>query len=204
MSHHLRFVGHRPQRAALVVFGVLALAACGSSGKPSGAGKRTSSAATPGLAFSKCMRSHGVPNFPDPNTPGGGFQVRITSTQRMVDIGAVPGVDVRSPAFLAAYAGCRKLLPRVGPRYGPQHTSAAALAQARTRSRCMRAHGVANWPDPGTYLPDIPNPAAVGLSAVITIDGAVFLIPASINSDAPAFVKAAANCGLPYGGANRP
>jgi hypothetical protein len=39
---------------------------------------------------------------------------------------------------------------------------------------------------------------------VVSIDGAVFLTPASINSDAPAFVKAAANCGLPYGGANGP
>jgi hypothetical protein len=48
-------------------------------------------------------------------------------------------------------------------------------------------------------LPDIPNPGAQGLSAVISIDGAVFKIPASINNDAPAFVRAATTCGLPYG-----
>jgi hypothetical protein len=185
---------------ALAAFSsALAVAACGGSSKPKTASSSSkSSAQTPGLAFSKCMRSHGVPNFPDPNT-GAGFQVHVSGTLNSVNIGDIPGINQQSPAYLAAYSACKKLLPQIGPGFGQQHPSAAAIAQAREWSKCMRAHGVPNWPDPQTYLPNIPNPAAQGLAAVISINSAVFLIPLSINPDAPAFVLAAKTCELPYG-----
>jgi hypothetical protein len=123
-----------------------------------------------------------------------------SSAGSSVVIGSIPGINEQSPAYVAATKSCQKLLPQVGPGYGEQNASAADMAQARGWSTCMRAHGVSNWPDPGTYLPDIPNPGSAGYSAIISVDGAVFLIPASINSDAPAFVQAAKTCGLPYGG----
>ena len=52
--------------------------------------------------MSRCMRSHGVPNFPDPtfqSGPGGGVGVGIK-------IGNGSGIDPSSPAFQAAQKEC--------------------------------------------------------------------------------------------------
>jgi hypothetical protein len=50
-------------------------------------------------AFARCMRAHGVPNFPDPNGRSG-------------QLGPDSGVDPGSPAYLAALNGpCRSLAP---------------------------------------------------------------------------------------------
>jgi hypothetical protein len=56
------------------------------------------------LAFSSCMRKHGVPDFPDPTFSGGGIGVRINGK---------PGSDLNlnSPTFQAAQQACQGLLP---------------------------------------------------------------------------------------------
>jgi hypothetical protein len=64
-----------------------------------------------GLAFSACMRSHGVPSFPDP-PPGGGV-IRILPGN---------GVDPHSPQYRAATTACRKYFgntSKLGPNAGP-------------------------------------------------------------------------------------
>jgi hypothetical protein len=53
------------------------------------------------LSYAKCMRSHGITNFPDPfRHPDGGYGFLYTNQ-----------VDQSSPAFLAANQACRNLLP---------------------------------------------------------------------------------------------
>jgi hypothetical protein len=59
------------------------------------------------LEFSRCMRSHGVPGFPDPKASGGGIQLSI---------GKDAGVDPNSSQFKAAQQTCQKLMP--GPKDG--------------------------------------------------------------------------------------
>lgn len=87
------------------------------------------------LAYSRCMRRNGVPSFPDPQTSGAGV---------VIGIGA--GVDPSSPQFQRAESSCRTLLPRGGP---PTRAEVARAERAALAfSRCMRAHGVANFPDP--------------------------------------------------------
>jgi hypothetical protein len=55
------------------------------------------------LAFSACMRKHGLPNFPDPQFPsGGGVAVKIT---------AGSGIDPGSAQFQAAQKACQAELP---------------------------------------------------------------------------------------------
>jgi hypothetical protein len=55
------------------------------------------------LKFSRCMRSHGVPKFPDPKfSPNGGSQLTF---------GKNTGVDPSSPQFQAAQKACQKLVP---------------------------------------------------------------------------------------------
>jgi hypothetical protein len=59
------------------------------------------------LKFSKCMRAHGVPGFPDPTTsPGGGVGLSVKSSS---------GVDPGSPIFQAAQRACQSLMPGGGP-----------------------------------------------------------------------------------------
>jgi hypothetical protein len=109
----------------------LALAACGSSGKPTAAGSSNNYASF--LNFSKCMRSHGVLSFPDPS-PGGGIKLAIGS-----------GLDPQSPTFQSAQHSCKHLLPGGGPPAEvPESQKLAMLRHAE----CMRAHGVPSYHDP--------------------------------------------------------
>jgi hypothetical protein len=56
------------------------------------------------------MRSHGVPNFPDPTVqsgPGGGVGIGIR-------VQAGSGIDPKSPAFEAAQKICQPILQKAG------------------------------------------------------------------------------------------
>lgn len=132
------------------------------------------------IAFSKCMRAHGVTNFPDPSG-GGGLNLDGT------------GINPQSPSFRAAQAICFKLLPGGGP--AKQHASAQQIKQATETSECMRAHGVTGFPDPvvskSSGPPDL-NPAQY--SSVEDSGGLIIAIPKSINPQSPAFVAAAKTC----------
>jgi hypothetical protein len=87
------------------------------------------------------MRTHGVPNFPDPSSTGNqGLQVRITPSSATVN-----GVTVNAPAFKTAMQACQADLPN-GGKGGP--VSLSQRRQALAFSACMRAHGVTNFPDP--------------------------------------------------------
>jgi hypothetical protein len=55
------------------------------------------------LAFAKCMRSHGVPKFPDPKVAANGGMLQ--------SIGPEMGVDPSSPAFKRAQQTCQQLVP---------------------------------------------------------------------------------------------
>jgi hypothetical protein len=110
----------------------LAIAACGSSGKPRvTTGTGASSAYALRLRFSTCMRSHGVPNFPDP--PANGDPFRLSS------------LDEQSPAFQSAQQSCKK--PLRGSSQGSPLPESQKLA-AITNAQCMRKHGVPSFPDP--------------------------------------------------------
>jgi hypothetical protein len=60
------------------------------------------------LKFSECMRSHGVPNFPDPKFEGGGVRIALKSGS---------GLNPQSPQFQAAQKACQGDMP--GPKGGP-------------------------------------------------------------------------------------
>lgn len=62
------------------------------------------------LKFSACMRSHGVPDFPDPVIVQGGTAVGFDPPR---------GADQSSPSFQAAVRACRKIEPGMaGPMAG--------------------------------------------------------------------------------------
>jgi hypothetical protein len=136
-------------RAAAVAAVVLALLATAcSSGRPSSAGHSSAAAMATASAvgFSRCMRSRGVPNYPDPTSSGA---LPKTSPQQL---------GVSSSRFQAAQAACQHLIPDSGliqqtqqcmlTGNCPQALVQQILTAERKFARCMRAHGVPNWPDP--------------------------------------------------------
>jgi hypothetical protein len=157
----------RLRLAALMTAGFLAVgaavSACG--GGPSTPGAATGSTttiaanssggttdATGLVAYSSCMRSHGVPNFPDPASSGGIPKTGVISAE-----GAVSSAQVD-----AAQNACKSLLPAGSPLSGtPIQTVPTRDQQDYLKvAACLRSHGVANFPDPtfsnGTVHFDIP------------------------------------------------
>jgi hypothetical protein len=132
------------------------------------------------LAYSKCMRSSGVPNFPDPK-PGGGLLFHASRGM------------ASSPAFRAAQAKCKKLLP-AGPGAGPP-PSAQTLAHYLKVAQCMRRHGVPDFPDPRTSVPS--NPLGTGAGVISDIEGVILVFGGTIDMQSPAFTQAAAVCAFP-------
>jgi hypothetical protein len=121
--------------AAALAAVALLTAACG-GGSPSA----TASSGTgqgrlaQALAFAHCMRSHGAPDFPDPDSSGGFPMARSHSS----DVGA----------FLSAKAACNHLYPNMGKGQGADPAQQAAQQrQALAFAACMRGHGIPNFPD---------------------------------------------------------
>ena len=150
------------------------------------AGSTGPSAARPGaLAFAKCMRANGVPNFPDPN-PGGGFEFHASA-----------GI-ISSPAFKAAHAQCGKFLPAGGPLSPGPPPSAETMAQLRRIAVCMRQHGVPQFPDPRTSVPHGFNPNPGEYREITNYQGAILLYPATVDPQSPAYEQAATACGAGF------
>jgi hypothetical protein len=105
------------------------------------AGSSNSSGSGDPIKYSACMRSHGVGNFPDPDSSG---RNKITSAVSAGGKGA--GVDIHSPQFARARKACDKLRANGG------RPSAAQQAQEQQQmlkyAQCMRSHGVPKFPDP--------------------------------------------------------
>ena len=95
------------------------------------------------------MRSSGVPGFPDPSSSGA---MPKESLQQL-------GVGVAR--FQSAQRACVHLLPNGGR---PPSLSEAERIRALSLAfaRCVRAHGVPNFPDPDS-TGRIPGAASVGI-----------------------------------------
>ncbi len=103
------------------------------------------------VAFAACMRSNGVPNWPDPNSSGVFDKSKLTAQQ----------LGASTPKVQAAQGACSHLLPNGGS--GPTPAQVQQIrAQALRFSRCVRAHGVPNFPDPDSSG-RIPDPASFGI-----------------------------------------
>src|SRR5262249_11202302 len=109
------------------------------------------------VTYSACMRSHGVPNFPDPGSDG------------LVPKADAHQLGVSSSQLQTAQQTCQPLYPDNGPatnggsRFGqfdasfrqceetgncPQALVQQAMTQLRTFAQCMRTHGLPAFPDP--------------------------------------------------------
>ena len=129
--------------AAAVAVSLLA-AGCGGGSSPSGvasiASSTTAATTTPtqngAVAFSACMRSNGVPNFPDLPRVG---------TRSVKE--TIARIASGNPRFQTAWSACHHLLPYTGERETTQQTR-TQLADELSFARCMRSHGLSRFPDP--------------------------------------------------------
>lgn len=89
------------------------------------------------VAFSECMRSNGMPNFPDPQHFAGG-NLKLTIHQ----------LEAGNPHFHTAMSACNQLLPTNRGSGETAQQQRTQLADELSFARCMRSHGVSRFPDP--------------------------------------------------------
>ncbi len=109
-----------------------------SSASPQGGGSSPESSVSTQqkmVAFAKCMRANGVPDFPEP------VEGHLQVEPRVLGL-----IGHRPPHFESARKACGKLLP-YGGEPSPQ-VQAQAQEQAVKFSACIRAHGMPNFADP--------------------------------------------------------
>jgi hypothetical protein len=158
------------------VAALAALAACSSSAPPAASAPSYIQV----LSLAQCMRSHGEPNFPDPNASG---SYTLTSSGSIEGAGGA-SIDINSSQVQAAYGDCRHLLPGAPSisrlqqlEQQGQTRQEQALPALLKYSQCMRSHGVPNFPDLGQSDPS-PAPG----------NGA------AINPNSPQFQAASTAC----------
>jgi hypothetical protein len=91
------------------------------------------------LAFAKCMRSHGVAQFPDPDRQGNFNNATIQA------------LDSNNSQDRNALLPCRSVLPNAGTGLTVEQIQQIQQQNVRDAvkgARCMRAHGITNFPDP--------------------------------------------------------
>ena len=131
--------GRRRRAAARVAALVAALAApalltvaCGGSAGTAGSSGASQGGVAQALAFAHCMRSHGAPNYPDPNSSG----VFLVN----------PSNHARFDAPQSTRAACQHLRPGKG-----QPPSQAQQEQQQRQQlafvACMHRHGFPQLPD---------------------------------------------------------
>jgi hypothetical protein len=178
----------RTARAAAAIIATAALTlpgtACSagrSSGRPgvanvasstrSASSSPSSSASNDPVAHSHCMRSHGVPNFPDPDSNG------------QLSKGDAQLFGVSTSQLQTAQTACQPLYPNNGSFQQqtqqcmltgecPQAVVQQVLIAERKFAQCMRSYGVPDWPDPtidseGRPCSPCPTcPATTGVTGV--------------------------------------
>jgi hypothetical protein len=133
-------------------------------GSDSSGGGATRQAAA--LVYAKCMRSHGVKDFPDPDSSG---NFNVSS-------------DPTSSKEADANQVCNHLL-NVGTQLNAAQTQ-HTLSRLLKYSQCMRAHGVPGFPDPQTTT------GGIGVPGGFTFDTA----DRNLNQKSAQYQAAATTC----------
>jgi hypothetical protein len=134
--------GSRRAAVAALAAGLAVFAAgCGSKGPSATTGQSAQNSAntdvTAAYAYARCMRSHGVSNFPDP-------KVHISGNEGSIGFAVNPS-ETGSPHFETAQRACQRILPAPSNSRPEQQAHKQALLAF---ARCLRANGIHDFPDP--------------------------------------------------------
>ena len=131
----------RARRAAVLTAAAAGISLLAAACSGSSAGTNTfapGATYTQMLAFAKCMRSNGVPRFPDPDRQGDFNNATVNAL-------------VSNNSGSNALQQCRSVLPNAGTGLTAeqiQQIQQTNLRNAVKAAHCMRAHGIENFPDP--------------------------------------------------------
>jgi hypothetical protein len=116
-------------------------AGCGSNHPTTSTGGASAqnSDVTAAYSYARCMRSHGVPSFPDPH-------VSISGNRGSVGFAVNPS-ETGSPKFKTAQQTCSKILPAPTGK-GASHDSGPSKQVLLAFAQCMRSKGIHDFPDP--------------------------------------------------------
>jgi CubicO group peptidase (beta-lactamase class C family) len=152
---------------AATAFGLaLLLSACGTSGSPNPASTPTTthttaptggSGASRALQYSRCMRAHGVPNFPDP-------------VDGHIMLTPASGIDPNSPTFEAAAGACAKYGPSGGA--SPSSTNGASPSASGATASTVTP---ASWSEFATWLKSQATADRFAGSVLVAHDGKTVL-----------------------------
>jgi len=123
--------------ASVAAFAAVSLLTAGCGGGSSTTVAATSNGA---LAYAHCMRSHGVPNFPDPATSEGNDKQAVVNALQ----------SVSNSVAQAAQTACMHInggSPGAGPSEAESQSRTGALLAF---ARCIRPRGFPSFPDPTT------------------------------------------------------
>jgi hypothetical protein len=167
--------------AAVAGTALLAAACAGSSGADTFLGGTYAQS----LAYSNCMRSNGVSQFPAPDPQGNYNNAQVTALQD-------------NPEYRNAHIQCASVLPNGGS--GLSATQIQQIQQQNLRyavkaAHCMRAHGITNFPDPDASNQD----AGVNWQPVISL-----ITDGGLNVSTPSYEAALTACKPGYGFAVAP
>ncbi len=107
------------------------------------------------VEYARCMRAHGVSSFPEPGSLSAPDAIRNFKGEIVQAVGALAS----SPVFQAAQRACAEYYGRPSP--APQQVSPQEMQKLLAVSRCIRAHGVPNFPDPNPTTGDMNPPADI-------------------------------------------
>ena len=94
--------------------------------------------ATEALAFARCLRANGLPNWPDPLSNGAFDKSKLQAT-------GYSTTQVRA----VEDGPCKSLLPTTAPSTPNSQTITTQQQQDYVNAiACMRSHGFSNFPDP--------------------------------------------------------
>jgi hypothetical protein len=134
------------QTAALAGTVMLAVA-CASGGPARSPGPSQPAGYRQFLAYSRCMRAHGAPFWPDPVILSSGVYdapVGYQITARILD-------QEQGPGWQAAVTACQRLAPDgLAPEALPltEQQITSLRSELGKLAACMRSHGIAGFPSP--------------------------------------------------------
>jgi hypothetical protein len=152
-----------PSAVAVAVVSLLAAGCGGGSPRSTTAALRTQTGA---LAFATCIRSHGLSNWPDPNSSG------VFDKSKLLRLGYSES-RVRSIEMSA----CNHFLPAPQETAPRRNTRFAAMLAF---TNCMRARGFPNFPDPtdqGELTPQMVTAAGIDLHQPKLLNAGLACVP---------------------------
>jgi hypothetical protein len=165
----------------------LAVAACGGASPTSTTGNDGTSASANAVKFANCMRSHGVPDFPDASNGPTRIQASANGGSGSINVDGHTLQETLSE-FNRAQTECNKYSPQNNAPPISTAQLAKIKAAALRMAACMRSHGVPDFPDPTVQTGPGGKGVSIGINAGGPNGGG------GLNPQSPAFQSAQKAC----------